>query len=301
MTVNGGTTNNPIFFSDLQDAYGGTHPIFFDEYYRGDEVGTMRTVTSYAAMSNSGTGSITANGIQVIQTSVAGGTIAAGNNDLSTVASERSLGSASAGGGDFTGGLDNNAVRADAWYVRFGSTRSPADYEVTGVTVTNDRTGQSTGINVGSNGSYYQGPVWLNNDGSTPTNVVGNLIPNLSAFPGGIEAGDTFTVASCSGFRCGLATVTSGQRTRSVTTAPSTFNTTMTNQSGHTLNFTSSVGNDASFTNGESVAASGQTSNAWSWSHPAVTATSSDANSDIPASGSIDLDEFRVVTNYNPG
>ena len=301
MTVNGGTTNNPIFFSDLQDAYGGTHPIFFDEYYRGDEVGTMRTVTSYAAMSNSGTGSITANGIQVIQTSVAGGTIAAGNNDLSTVASERSLGSASAGGGDFTGGLDNNAVRADSWYVRFGANRNPADYEITGATVTNDRTGESAAVGIG-NSNYYQGPVWLNNDGSTPTGVTNILVPgSVNPFPGGIEAGDTFSVASCSGFRCGLAVVTAGQRTRAVTQQAATFDTTMTNQSGHTLNFTSSVGNDGNFTNGESVAASGQTSNAWSWSHPAVTATSSDANSDIPASGSIDLDEFRTVTNYTPG
>ena len=66
---------------------GGTNPIFLNEYYRGGEVSTQRTITSYAAMSNSGTGSGTANGIQVAQTSVAGGTVAAGNNDLSTVAS----------------------------------------------------------------------------------------------------------------------------------------------------------------------------------------------------------------------
>ena len=98
MTVNGGITNNPIFFSELQSAFGGTNPIFLNEYYRGGEVSTNRTVTSYAAMSNSGTGSGTANGIQVAQTSVAGGTVAAGNNDLSTVAGERSLGSASLGG-----------------------------------------------------------------------------------------------------------------------------------------------------------------------------------------------------------
>ena len=84
MTVNGGTTNNPIFFSELQTAFGGTNPIFLNEYYRGGQVSTNRTVTSYAAMSNSGSGSGTARGIQVAQTSTPGGTIAAGNNDLST-------------------------------------------------------------------------------------------------------------------------------------------------------------------------------------------------------------------------
>ena len=118
---------------------------------------------------------------------------------------------------------------------------------------------QTAGINTAPNGTYFQGPVWLNNDGTTPTNVVGNLIPNLSAFPGGIQAGDTFTVTGCGGFRCGLAPVTSGQRTRSVTTRATTYNTTMTNRSGFTLNFTSSVGNDSSFTNGETVSATGQT------------------------------------------
>ena len=302
MTVNGGTTNNSIFFSELQSAFGGVNPIFLNEYYRGGEVSTTRSITSYAAMSNSGSGSGTANGIQVAQTSVAGGTVAAGNNDLSTVGSERSLGSTSAGGGSFSGGVDSS-VRADAWYVRFNATRDLANYSVTSVTVRNTRTGQSTGINVNpSTGSYFQGPVWLNNDGSTPTGVTNILVPgSVNAFPGGIQAGDTFTVTGCGGFRCGLATVTSGQRTRSITTRAATFNTTMTNQSGFTLNFTSSVGNDSSFTNGESVSATGQTSANWSWSHPAVTSTSSDANSNIPSSGTIDMNDFRSVTNYTPG
>ena len=144
--------------------------------------------------------------------------IASGNNDLSTSASERSFGSTSAvAGNTFSGGVDSS-VRSDAWYVRFSVSSSPADYSVDSVTIRNERSGETAGISVGSNGTYFQGPVWLNNDGSTPTNVVGNLIPNLSAFPGGIQAGDTFTISAASGFRQGLATVSSGQRTRSITT-----------------------------------------------------------------------------------
>ena len=303
MTVNGGTTNNPIFFSELQSAFGGTNPIFLNEYYRGGQVSTNRTVTSYAAMSNSGSGSGTARGIQVAQTSTPGGTIAAGNNDLSTTSSERSLGQASAGGvpsGSFMGGVDGGAVRADSWYVRFSTVRNPADWEITGATVRNNRTRQTAGIPGNGGSIYFQGPVWLNNDGSEP-NVGGRLIPSQpSAFPGGIQAGDTFTVTGCSGFRCGISPVTSGQRTRSTTTQAATVTTTMTNQSGHTLNFTSSAGNDSSFTNGETVSDTG-TSTSWSWSHPAVTATSSDANSNIPASGAVDLNDFRTITNYTPG
>ena len=305
MTVNGGlSSNNSIFFSEIQSAFGGSNPIFINEYYRGGEVPVNRTVTSYAAMSNSGSGAGTARGIEVAQTSVAGGTVAAGNNDLSTTSSERSLGQASAGGvpsGSFMGGVDGGAVRADAWYVRFSTVRNPADWEITGATVRNNRTGQTAGIPGNGGSIYFQGPVWLNNDGSEPS-VGGRLIPSQpSAFPGGIQAGDTFSVTGCSGFRCGISPVTSGQRTRSTTTRAATFNTTMTNRSGFTLNFTSSVGNDSSFTNGESVSAAGQTSSSWNWSHPAVTATSSDANSSVPSSGTLDMNDFRSITNYTPG
>ena len=301
MTVNGGlSSNNSIFFSEIQTAFGGVNPIFLNEYYRGGEVSTQRTITSYAAMSNSGSGSGTANGIQVAQTTVAGGTIAAGNNDLSTVAGERSLGSASLGGTNtFSGGVDSS-VRSDAWYVRFSAPFDGNLIEVRNATIRNNRTMQTVSIG-GNTTRYFEGPVWLNNDGSVPTNVVGNLISNINAFPGGIQAGDTFSTAGCAGFRCGGGVVTSGQRTRAVTQSATTYNTTMTNQSGFTLNFTSSVGNDSSFTNGETVSATGQTSANWSWSHPAITSTSSDANSNIPSSGTIDMNDFRSVTNYTPG
>ena len=191
-----------------------------------------------------------ANGVITVTNNALSQTVASGNNDLSTSASERSLGSVAASGGSFSGGVDD-AARADAWYVRFGAATSPADYEITGVTVTNDRTGQSAAVGVG-NSNYYQGPAWLNNDGTTPTNVVGNLIPNLSAFPGGIEAGDTFTVNQCSGFRCGSATVTAGQRTRSVTTVTTQFSVTASNSNSYAI-----VLNDSSTGGGGTVPANG--------------------------------------------
>ena len=82
--------------------------------------------------------------------------VASGNNDLSTVAGESFFTSTSAGGGSLGG-----SVNASAWYVRFTVSSMPADYEVTGVTITNTRTGQS--VNIGAAGStrYYEGPVWL--------------------------------------------------------------------------------------------------------------------------------------------
>ena len=214
-------------------------------------VGTVATARTWDGFQGNAGGSPShANGNISVTNNALSQTVAAGNNDLSTVASERSLGSASAGGGSFSGGVDN-AARADAWYVRFGATTSPADYEITGVTVTNDRTGQSAAVGIG-NSNYYQGPAWLNNDGTTPTNVVGNLIPNLSAFPGGIQAGDTFTVNQCSGFRCGSATVSAGQRTRSVTTVTTQFSVTATNSNPYAI-----VLNDSSTGGGGTVPANG--------------------------------------------
>ena len=87
----------------------------------------------------------------------------------------------------------------------------------------NNRTGQTAGIPGNGGTIYFQGPVWLNNDRSEP-NVGGQLTScqaTQSAFPGGIQAGDTFSVTGCSGFRCcGISPVTSGQRTRSTAQRP---------------------------------------------------------------------------------
>ena len=47
MPVNSGTAGTAISFSDLQSAYGGSHPISLSEYYRGGgEVPSSTTTTS---------------------------------------------------------------------------------------------------------------------------------------------------------------------------------------------------------------------------------------------------------------
>ena len=70
------------------------------------------------------------------------------------------------------------------------------------------------------------------------------------------------------------------------------YDMTLTNNTGQTLNLTSSPwGNDSSFTNGEVKSADNQSSNSWSWSHPAV---SGDFNTNVPASGTINMDVFNA-------
>jgi hypothetical protein len=70
------------------------------------------------------------------------------------------------------------------------------------------------------------------------------------------------------------------------------YDMTLTNNTGQTLNLTSSPwGNDSTFTNGEVKTADNQSSNSWSWSHPAVTGT---FNTNVPASGTINMNIFNA-------
>ena len=70
------------------------------------------------------------------------------------------------------------------------------------------------------------------------------------------------------------------------------YDMTLTNNTGQTLNLTSSPwGNDSSFTNGEVKSVNNSSSNSWSWSHPAVTGT---FNTNVPASGTINMNIFNA-------
>ena len=283
MTVNGGTTNNPIFFSDLQDAYGGTHPIFFDEYYRGDEVGTMRTVTSLNANNASGTTSSNMGNINVVVTTqTSAGTLEPNRATLDIISPT----------GTYTVRDDTSLVGLTAVHPDRDGGRSSVTMEwtINGVRQTDLTTEDNTGNGAALSGGYVRGPAYVNGDQNS-----GSITP-----PGGVvvtaAVGDVITITDRGSAVRGLL------QPRRRTGGGTTFDLSIQNNTGHTLNLTSSPwGNDGSFTNGESRSVTGQASSSWSWSHPAVTATSSDANSDIPASGSIDLDEFRTVTNYTPG
>ena len=223
-------------------------------------ISSARTWAGYAG--NIGGAPSHANGNISIVNNALSVVVASGNNDLSTVASETSMGTASSGGGTFP-----TAVSNAAWYVVFNAPYDSNLIEIQNVTIRNNRTNQSTTIpgSSSSNPRYFQGPVWLNNDGTTPTNVVGNLIPNLSAFPGGIEGGDTFSVTGCSGFRCGGGTVTAGYRTRSTTTSTTRFSVTASNSNSFaiTLNSSSTGGGGTVPANGTLLLEDDQPTSAW--------------------------------------
>ena len=74
MAVNSGTLGTTISWSDLQAAYGGSHPISISEYYSGG-TNVPNTNTVVAAASNSGTASDDTDGIDVDVTTVAGSTM----------------------------------------------------------------------------------------------------------------------------------------------------------------------------------------------------------------------------------
>jgi len=76
------------------------------------------------------------------------------------------------------------------------------------------------------------------------------------------------------------------------------YDMTLTNNTGQTLNLTSSPwGNDSSFTNGEVKSVNNSSSNSWSWSHPAVTGN---FNTNVPASGTINIDVFNAPGTPTP-
>ena len=76
------------------------------------------------------------------------------------------------------------------------------------------------------------------------------------------------------------------------------YDMTLTNNTGQTLNLTSSPwGSDSSFTNGEVKSVNNSSSNSWSWSHPAVTGN---FNTNVPASGTINMDVFNAPGSATP-
>jgi len=70
------------------------------------------------------------------------------------------------------------------------------------------------------------------------------------------------------------------------------YDLTITNNTGQTLDMTMSPwADDSSFTDGEVATADNQSSNSWSWSHPAV---SGSGNTNVPTSGTINMDVFNA-------
>lgn len=265
----------PISFSEIQAFYGGAHPISISEYYRGgDEVPTTRTIVSKVAASASGTASNTTAQIAVTVTSQTN------NTGSISITTNQNISSGQ-------GNVNFTITSATAWIHILPITEDADGGSGSGRAIINgtsrnctDNTGNGGPCN-NPNGWFLRGPAA---NGASPS-PLGQGSP---LFIGTVGAG-TVTVRHVAGVRSNIRI---GTRT-----AVTTYNHTITNNSGVTVNLTSSPwGNDSSFTNGESHSDNNNSSPSWSWSHPAVQSTEN-ANTNIPGSGTIDLDDFNAPGN----
>lgn len=270
MPVNNSTA--PITFQELQDFYGGSHPISFSEYFRdGSLVPTNRTVTALNANSASGTSSRNTGMINVVRSSrtVAGAISSTNSNVFSTTT--------------FPVTSSTAAIRIAVLTNDADGGRGSGSVEINGVRYScGDNTGNGGFCN---SGWYFRGPA---GSGFTPPPARDGH-QNL----GTRSAGQNVTITHRGGRYTFVTVYTAAQNT--------VYDYTLTNNTGQTLNLTSNLGGttaSGNLGNGGQRTASGRSSGSWSWSHPAVSTTTSDANSNIPNSGSsIDMADFRSVTN----
>ena len=279
MGVNSGGSGSTVSFSDLQSAYGGSHPISISEYYRGGSLvpststSTQKSAASASGNSTNTTGSITAtvnssttatgslSGFSTKQMTSRGQTVswAVTNNTASLVFGTRHP------------DKDGGSSYAEWRYQVSGSGSVEGD--------SNDNTGNGGFIYDG----WFQGPAYQSND--------------QSPWPAykkrqNVSSGQTVTLTMEGGQRQQLDINYRGNVT--------VYNHTLRNNSGVTVNLTSSPwGNDSSFTNGETKTDNNNSSASWSWSHPAVT-TTVNSNTNVPASGQINMNTFNSPGNFAP-
>ena len=214
MTVNGGTTNNPIFFSEIQTAFGGTNPIFLNEYYRGGEVPTNRTVTALNANSSSGTASRNTGSINVVVTPVANpGTLEPNRAALDIFSPT----------GSYTVQADTSVVGLTAIHPDANGGRSTVvmEWTINGVRQTDLTTVDNQGNGAALSAGYVRGPAYVNGDQSniTPTN---NAVATVAA--------GTVIRITDDGRGRGLL------QPRRRTGAGTTYNLSIQNNTGQTLN-----------------------------------------------------------------
>ena len=257
MPVNSGTLGTTISWSDLQAAYGGSHPISISEYYSGG-ANVPSTNTVVDSESASGTGDNTTGNVVVdvttnpgstmygslVETSPPGGSGTANGNTLSYVTLR-------------TQGRGNHSIVRYPQLNQGGHPTSIFQYQQD----------DNPGFNVTIRGGAHQ-----SGDG-----------PN--SFFASIGSGQSI---GWSGFSTTQGTL----GTRTVSVSATTYDHDITNNTGHTLNMTMSPwADDSSFTDDETASDDGNSSASWSWSHPAVT---QNANTNIPSSGVTSIDQFNV-------
>ena len=270
MAVNSGTLGTTISWSDLQAAYGGSHPISLSEYYRGGtEVPSTRTVTDLAADSDSGTASAgSGDNVIVTVTSVAGsdtfGPLVTTNpyTPSNGIINLRTLSFVTLRGG----GRGNHSV---VTYPQADGGGHPTSIFQVQQDDLND-------FSLTIRGNAYQ-------DGDSSGAFFRHLTGNGSIGFSGFGRNTDMQILA----------------TRTVTTGSTTYDLDIANRTGHTLNMTMSPwADDSSFTDDETDSADGQSSNSWSWSHPAVTSTEN-TNTNIPTSGVNNINQYNVPGTFS--
>ena len=269
MPVNIGGRGSSISFMDLQDFYGGSHPISISEYYRGGgevpstSLSGNNPYTGTTSFSGSGTGSGGTAGISV--------TVATTPGSTST-----SVGSLTTS--DFSG---NGIVNiSDLSYV-YARSQGRGNHTIVQYPQANGG-GHPTQIfsysqddNPGFN-VVYRGPVYQSGDGSptvrsTSSSVSGSGSLGWSGFstPGEI-----------------------GRRSVTTTTSPSTHDITFTNNTGQRISLaSSSTGGARTMEPGASVQVQNDGSSAgWSFNYSYVDAGSGSGTGDRPSAASIAVD-----------
>ena len=134
---------------------------------------------------------------------------------------------------------------------------------------------------------YFAGPNFRSSD-TTSRNIIA-FNSNLGITTGGVAGFTGFTNAQI------------GRRTVTTTTSPTTYDVTYTNNTSFTINNISTPqGTIASLGAGLSHTFNGASTNALTpVTNDATTAT--DANSNIPSSGQVSMNQYNSITNYTPG
>jgi hypothetical protein len=260
MGVNGGA-GNAISLSEIQSFYGGSNPAAMSEYYRN---GSNVPQTSSA----SGTTSSTVNSIAAAVTG-----LGSGYTSFSTTITQSNSGySGNQSGGNWNVIRENAGSVTGTWTARVldNATTLTGSCNQKALTVTKNSTQV---VSLGNSGGSWS-------VACSPGDVI------VWACSAGAGGGGTIN-RSQSWAWSGSPTIQYTANTNGGTSGSvAGYTMTLTNNTGLTVNLTSSPwGNDSSFTNGEAKSDT-RSSNSWSWSHP--------ANTSVPTSGTLNMDIFNA-------
>lgn len=273
MGVNGGS-GNPISFQDIQDFYGGSHPIAFSEYYRGGgEVPSTQTVTDLAAHSASGSGDANSGSINIDVQSTTQTPATAVN---ATLNGQSSI-TIPAGTVDFQFRIN---PKADGNLVAVFSSGS---FNTSGLTF--NQNGPAGSMGPGRAGWFiygnhgYPSPYVVKVTGTpSSSRTWSSFAPRITENQGSV---DSFTNNSQSvAARNFVFTNNTGQNISLTTTASSGGSS------------TSSVNNGSAITRGAFTG----TSESWSVSYPQIQSTEN-TNTNVPTSGTVSMNTFNAPGN----